>query len=50
MAYEAYERFIEAAKQFPRWTNLRRRPNESAGGKILKSIIEEIAAVEDAII
>ena len=50
MAYEAYERFIEAAKRFPRWTNLRRRPNESVGGKILKSIIEEIAAVEDAII
>ena len=50
MAYEAYERFIEAAKKFPRWTNIRRRPNESAGGKILKSIIEEIAAVQDAII
>ena len=40
----------EAAKKFPRWTNVKRRPTESVGGKILRSIIEEIAAVEDAII
>ena len=50
MAYEAYDRFLEAVKKFPRWTNLRRRPIESNGGKILRSIIEEIARVEDAII
>lgn len=50
MAYEAYDRFIEAAKQFPRWTNLRRRPIDSNAGKILRSVVEEIAKVEDAII
>lgn len=50
MSYDAYERFLEAAKKFPRWSNIRRRPIESNGGKILRSIIEEIAAVEDAII
>ena len=50
MAYEAYDRFLAAARQFPRWTNARRRPLESAGGKILRSIIEEIERVEDAII
>ena len=50
MAYDAYEQFIAAAKKFPRWTNIRRRPTESVGGKILRSIIEEIAAVEDAIL
>lgn len=48
--YKAYDRFMDAAKKFPRWSNLKRRPNNSVQGKLLKSIIEEIAAVEDAII
>ena len=48
--YKAYDRFIDAAKKFPRWSNLRRRPNNSIQGKLLKSIINEIAAIEDAII
>lgn len=50
MAYDAYAHFIGAARKFPRWTNTRRRPTESNGGKVLRSIIEEIAAVEDEII
>ena len=50
MAYDAYSQFISAVRKFPRWTNARRRPTESNGGKVLRSIIEEIAAVEDAII
>ena len=50
MAYEAYDRFLAAVKKFPRWTNTRRRPIDSNGGKILRSIIEEIEKVEDAII
>lgn len=50
MAYDAYAHFIGAARKFPRWTNTRRRPIESNGGKVLRSIIEEIAAVEDEII
>ena len=48
--YKTYERFIEAAKKFPRWNNTRRRPTTSVGGKLLQSIIEEIGKVEDAII
>lgn len=48
--YKAYDRFMDAAKKFPRWSNLRRRPNNSIQGKLLKSIVDEIAAVEDAII
>ena len=48
--YKTYDRFIEAAKKFPRWNNTRRRPTKSTGGKLLQSIVEEIGAVEDAII
>ena len=48
--YKTYERFIEAAKKFPRWNNIRRRPTKSVGGKILRSVVEEIGKVEDAII
>lgn len=48
--YKTYERFIEAAKKFPRWNNTRRRPTTSVGGALLRSIIEEIGRVEDAII
>lgn len=50
MTYISYDRFLNAVKKFPRWSNARRRPIESNAGKLLKSIIEEIAAVEDAII
>ena len=50
MTYNAYEQFIAAAKKFPRWANTRRRPSNSNGGKVLESIIEEIARVEDAIL
>ncbi len=50
MAYDAYAQFMSAVRKFPRWTNARRRPIDSNGGKVLRSIIEEIAAVEDAII
>jgi len=48
--YKIYDRFIDAAKKFPRWNNTKRRPTESVGGKFLRSIIEEIGKVEDAII
>ena len=48
--YNATDRFFESAKKFPRFMNLRRRPKASTGGKLLQSIIEEIADVEDAII
>ena len=48
--YKTYDRFIEAAKKFPRWNNTRRRPTTSVGGALLRSIIEEIGKVEDAII
>lgn len=48
--YNTYDRFIEAAKKFPRWNNTRRRPTKSTGGKLLQSIVEEIGMVEDAII
>ena len=48
--YKTYERFIEAAKKFPRWNNTRRRPTTSVGGALLRSIIEEIGKVEDAIL
>ncbi len=48
--YKTYDRFIEAAKKFPRWNNIRRRPTKSVGGDLLRSIIEEIGKVEDAII
>ena len=48
--YKTYERFLEAAKKFPRWSNVKRRPTRSLGGKLLQSIIEEIGKVEDAII
>lgn len=48
--YNTYERFIDAAKKFPRWNNTRRRPTNSVGGAILRSIIEEIGKIEDAII
>jgi hypothetical protein len=47
--YNTYDRFIEAAKKFPRWNNTRRRPTTSTGGKLLWSIVEEIGKVEDAI-
>lgn len=48
--YNTYDRFIEAAKKFPRWNNIRRRPTTSTGGKMLWSIVEEIGKVEDAIL
>lgn len=48
--YNTYTRFLDAAKKFPRWNNTRRRPTTSNGGKLLRSIIEEIGKVEDAII
>ena len=48
--YLTYQRFLDAAKKFPRWSNLRRRPNNSVSGALLKSIINEIGKVEDAII
>lgn len=50
MAYDAYQQFVVAAQRFPRWTNIRRRPTESNGGKILRSLIEELSNVETAII
>ena len=48
--YKTYERFLDAARKFPRWNNTRRRPTTSLGGKLLQSIVEEIGKVEDAII
>ena len=48
--YNTNERFLEASKKFPRFLSTRRRPLNSTGGKLLQSIIEEIGAVEDAII
>lgn len=48
--YNTYDRFIKAAKKFPRWNNTRRRPTKSVGGALLRSIIEEIGKIEDAII
>ena len=48
--YNTNDRFLEASKQFPRFLSTRRRPVNSVGGKLLQSIIEEIGAVEDAII
>lgn len=48
--YLTYERFLEAARKFPRWSNVKRRPITSLGGKLLQSIVEEIGKVEDAII
>lgn len=50
MAYNAYDRFINSSKKFPRWTNIRRRPTESNAGKILRSIMEENENVNDAIL
>ena len=50
MTYNAYDRFLEAVKKLPRWSNARRRPIDSNTGKIVRSVIEEIAAVEDAIL
>ena len=50
MTYNAYDRFLEAVKKLPRWSNARRRPIDSNAGKIIRSVIEEIAAVEDAIL
>ena len=48
--YNTNDRFLEASKKFPRFLSIRRRPVNSIGGKLLQSIIEEIGAVEDAII
>ena len=48
--YNATDRFFKSSKKFPRFMNLRRRPIASMGGKLLQSIIEEIAEVEEAII
>lgn len=48
--YKTYDRFLKAAKKFPRWNNTRRRPTTSNGGKLLYAIIEEIGKIEDAII
>ena len=50
MSYDAYEHFLKAVEKFPRWTNMRRRPQESNAGRILRSIVEEIATIEDAIL
>lgn len=48
--YKTYDRFINAARKFPRWNNIRRRPTTSVGGALLRSIIDEIGKVEDVII
>lgn len=48
--YHTYDRFIEACKKFPRFMNVRRRYEKSSGGKLLRSIIDEIGAVEEAIL
>lgn len=48
--YHTYDRFIEACRKFPRFMNVRRRYEKSSGGKLLRSIIDEIGAVEEAIL
>lgn len=48
--YNTNDKFLEASKKFPRFLSTRRRPVNSVGGRLLQSIIEEIGAVEDAII
>lgn len=48
--YNTHDKFKLAAEKFPRFINARRRPDNSIVGKLLQSYIEEIGAVEDAII
>lgn len=48
--YNTHDKFKLAAEKFPRFINARRRPDNSIAGKLLQSYIEEIGAVEDAII
>lgn len=48
--YHTYDRFIEACRKFPRFMNVRRRYEKSSGGKLLRSVLEEIGAVEEAIL
>ena len=42
--------FFNAIKNFPRWMNIRKRPEKSTGGKLLQSIVEEqnniVAAID----
>ena len=33
--------FLSAIKNFPKWSDIRKRPRTSNGGKLLQSIIEE---------
>lgn len=48
--YNTHDKFKSASEKFPRFINARRRPDNSIAGKLLQSYIEEIGAVEDAII
>ena len=48
--YNTHDKFKLASEKFPRFINARRRPDNSIAGKLLQSYIEEIGAVENAII
>ena len=43
------ESFQKAIENFPKWMDIRKRPNTSRGGKYLLSIIEELSDIQDAI-
>ena len=38
---KARETFLKAVAEFPRWMNIRKRPEKSNSGLLLKSIIDE---------
>ena len=38
---KARETFLKAVAEFPRWMNIRKRPENSNSGHLLSSIIEE---------
>lgn len=42
--------FAEAIRNFPRWMDIRKRPFKSAGGRYLRSVVEELDEVQRALI